>query len=86
VSTGWNLLATIGADPPAYLCASVTSATTATLTGWNTEADCAQATPLQGTISVLGNSLVIGPAAPPFALEGCNFEQYVGRFESVGTP
>ena len=84
-STAPEMLAAVSSDPPAYFCATVTSPTLATLTGWTTEASCTQPTPLSGSIALTATGLVIAPDAPPFALEGCNFEYYSGTFESVVT-
>jgi len=84
-STAQELLAAVSSDPPAYFCATVTSPTLATITGWTTEASCAQPTPLSGSLALTETGFVIAPGAPPFALEGCNFEYYSGTFESLVT-
>ena len=73
-----------------YLYTVIGSPQTARLTAWTTcsprEPTCADpTTPLAGTISLTDTELIISPDQPPFALDGCNFEQYTGTFESVVT-
>jgi hypothetical protein len=78
------VVAAITSEPVAFFRATVTSATTATLTDWATTQDFSDAQPLSGTLTLSGDGhLLITPTEPPFSIESCNFDMYNGAFNGV---
>jgi hypothetical protein len=88
LTDGQNVIAAITSSPVAFLRGTATSATTATLSDWATQADFSDAQPLSGSMALTDNGhLLISPTAPPFAIDtpsgGCNFDMYDGAFNGI---
>ncbi len=84
MSDGQNVVAAVTTDPVAFFRGTVTSGTTATLTAWATQQDFSDAQPLSGSLGLNGaGQLLISPTAPPFSINGCNFDMYSGAFNGV---
>jgi len=80
LSDGQNVVAAITTDPVAFFHATVDSPTSATLTEWATNIEFSDAQPLSGSLSFSDTAFLISPAAPPFSIDGCNFDLYTGAF------
>jgi hypothetical protein len=76
-------------DAPTFVAGTVTSARSADIVGWFTDAEnLSDFTPLAGTIELSenGGTLTVSPMTPPFAIDGCDFVDYAGDFAFLIPP
>lgn len=81
-SDGFNILAGI-IEPRIYITGQAIDRNNGRMTGWYTQPNAIDFRPWMGTLSMTSNTVlfnVLPTGGAPFAIAGCQFEAYTGRY------